>query len=300
MNTLDVLIGLYGKLHNYKGIPFWILTPFRKILRAVSNAVLPKYLERYSLKSPHRSISVIVSLTSFPDRINSVWQVIVCMQKQTMPPRKIILWLSKEQFPSIDSIPDKLKTMENETFQIRLVEGDIRSHKKYYYVAKEYPNDLIFLIDDDIYYPTDILERSYDAYLKHPNCVVCNYGYRITYDQLGKHKRYSDWVSLYKGSEGRDLVFGSGGGTLLNPLKMHHDFLSIDKATKLTPLADDIWLNAMARLAGLDIFLLPGGLILDIKTDSERLSSKNNGQSQNDVQLANIERCYGRCFDKQN
>lgn len=82
------------------------------------------------------------------------------MLNQTLQPREIILWLSKEQFPTTDSLPESLKSREDDVFKIRMVDGDIRSHKKYYYVVKEYTDDLIFLIDDDIYYPTDIIERS--------------------------------------------------------------------------------------------------------------------------------------------
>ena len=83
-----------------------------------------------------------------------------------MMPHKIILWLSKDQFPTQNTIPENLKQIENSIFHIRLVDGDIRSHKKYYYAIKEYPNNLIFLIDDDLYYPANIIERSYRQYEK--------------------------------------------------------------------------------------------------------------------------------------
>ena len=75
------------------------------------------------------------------------------MLHQTFLPKKIILWLSKEQFDKKD-LPDSLLSLENEVFEIRMVDGDIRSYKKSYYVLKEYPEDNVLLIDDDLFYPT--------------------------------------------------------------------------------------------------------------------------------------------------
>lgn len=305
MNLLNVLTGFYGKLHNYPGVPYWVLTPFRRIIRGIANKFLPQYLNFLYEGRKDREVqgnlkSVIVSFTSFPARIDNVWQVVECMMNQTLLPKKILLWLSKEQIKNRDSIPKKLREMENDIFQIRLVDGDIRSHKKYYYAVKEYPDDLIFLIDDDIYYPTYILEKSYKALCNHPNSIVCNYGYSITFDKQGRHKSYSKWVPLYRGAEGKNLFFGSGGGTLFKPSVLHHDILNIEKAIELTPFADDIWLNAMAKLAGLSLYILPSGLILDIKTNSPTLRSINNGHLMNDKQIDQIEQYYGRCFDRKN
>jgi len=240
---------------------------------------------------------VIISLTSFPARINKVWQVIECMKRQSLQPMKIILWLSKDQFPNEQNIPESLKEREDDEFEIRLVDGDIRSHKKYYYVAKEYPNSLVFLIDDDIYYPTDILERSLQQYNKSGNSIICNYGYKIMRNADGNRKRYSEWEPLYSHTESESLFFGSGGGTLLNPSKLYYDLTNIDLALKLCPLADDIWLNVMAKLAGLKIKLLNNGLIMPIISKNDTtLSSVNNGQDKNEEQLKAVEAYYGKIF----
>ena len=140
---------------------------------------------------------VIVSLTSFPKRIGNVWQVVVCLLQQTILPSKIFLWLSKDQFKTEDDIPIHLLSMQNDIFEIRLVDGDARSHKKYLYVCREYPDSLVFLVDDDIYYPTDILEKSLNVYKKYPHSIVCNYGAQIRFDSKGRHLPYSQWGKMY-------------------------------------------------------------------------------------------------------
>lgn len=242
--------------------------------------------------------NLIVSFTSFPARIENVWQVVECMKRQTLQPDKILLWLSKDQFPVEDSIPDSLLSRRDSQFEIRMVEGDIRSHKKYYYAAKEYANDLLFLIDDDIYYDTDIIRRSMTAYVEYgKKCVVCNYGSRIAYDENGC-KSYSEWLPVEgKKSIGKDLFFGSGGGTLFRPSDMYKDLTNIDLAIQLTPIADDIWLNTMAMKSDLIKVMLPHGPLLSIKEKNNvTLSSVNNGQGRNDVQLDAVRKYYGDVF----
>lgn len=292
MNLLDRIIYFYGKLHEYKGVPYWLLTPLRRGVRIVANCILPKYIANLPINNKSGG-EIVVSLTSFPARINNVWQVVKCLLNQTYKPKQIILWLSKEQFPNITTIPISLRKLEGEVFKIRMVDGDIRSHKKYYYVSKEYPDDYVLLVDDDIYYPSDLLEKTWLSHLENPNAVICNYGYHISYNSDGTFMNYDKWKQEYHSSNADDLFFGSGGGTLFRPCDMYKDLLNINLALKLTPTADDIWLNTMVRLSNQRIVLLDNRYLLPVKNKSNiTLYSHNVGMSQNDVQLSNIFRYY--------
>ena len=302
MNRLDLLAATYARLHNYKGVPYWVLTPLRKMVRAVANKVLPSYLSKAPKTAGKQKTSdVIVSLTSFPARIDNVWQVIECLLRQTCRPKKILLWLSRDQFPTADSIPESLRNRTGDVFEIRMVDGDIRSHKKYYYVAKEYPDSLVFIIDDDIYYPSTLLARTLECHLKHPDSVICNYGYWMKYNSAGRVQSYRSWEECLVDSEEEDLFFGSGGGTLIVPSRMDKHLTDIELSLKLTPIADDIWLNTMTRLAGLKIVMLSHGLILPVKQkENISLASQNIGESKNDVQIQNIEGFFGPVFSHNN
>ena len=130
MNALSLFTKLYGVLRNY-GMPFWVMTPLRRSVRSLANWYLPRYLAKPVEPSNLYDNSLIVSLTSFPGRINDVWQVIESLKRQTVKPSKIILWLSLEQFPSKNQIPKSLTKIEDDLFSIRLVDEDFRSHKKY-------------------------------------------------------------------------------------------------------------------------------------------------------------------------
>ena len=301
MNKLDLLVRTYSKLHNYKGIPYWVQTPFRRLVRSIVNHQLPKYLSNRSRQIVKKQTDIIVSFTSFPARIDNVWQVVECMLRQTYMPKKIILWLSNEQFSSKSDLPKSLLDLENEIFEVRFVDGDIRSHKKYYYVSKEYPNSLILLIDDDLYYPTDMIEEILIEHNKYPQSVICRYGHIRKYNEKGNLLPYKYWEETNEAIIDKHLFFGSGGGTLIKPNSLYKDLTNEELFLKLTPIADDIWLNAMVELADIPIKKIKFGLLLPIKgrDDNRTLCSENVSSGQNDIQINNIREYYKKEINKE-
>lgn len=295
MNVLDITAKIYAHLHNYKGVPYWALTPFRRMVRGVANRVLPCYLSK---KHPHDGSiqkNLVVSFTSFPARIGNVWQVVECMLRQTYKPKKILLWLSKEQFKTESSIPQRLRDMQDSVFEIRMVDGDLRSHKKYAYAFKEFKNNLIVMVDDDIYYPSRLIERLMKGYEEHPGSVVGNYGFLIKYDKAGTIVSYNDFQRIEsRATDSPDYFFGTGGGTLFPAWLLPDETCDTELSTHLAPFADDVWLNAMVRLAGLETYKIKSGLvdfpIYNMRTFS--LSSINNGENKNDEQIKAVKDYY--------
>lgn len=289
MNRLDIFTMVYGRLHNY-GLPFWMMTPLRRVVRGLANVMLPRYLAKPQKFSNKQNEKLIVSLTSFPARIDIVWIVIECLKRQTILPKKIILWLSEEQFPNGGGIPTKLKDMEDDIFEIRLVPGDIRSHKKYLYAITEFPEDTIITVDDDVYYNSLMIEVLVNTSIKHPNCIIANKVSNISYASDGCILPYLQWGNKKKHSEKTNLLQIGIGGVLYPPHCMHPLVTNEEVFSKVAPLADDIWLNSMARLMRTDVVKAPGNLLLlPIKSNSPSLSSVNNGnENMNDQQISQI------------
>ena len=299
MNWLNILVKLNYKL--YKRPVKWknrLLSPLRSIVRISANFILPRYLKKHislltDSSGKKAREKVIVSLTSFPARIDNIWQTIACLMLQSYPAGKIILWLSEDQFGRDYELPSRLRSFSGDVFEVRWVKGDIRSHKKYYYVTKEFPDALVLLVDDDIYYPTDMLERLMVAHKNNPEAVICQYGYEMAYDKDGSIRPYNIWAKIYKESESPNLFFGSGGGTLLRLQSLYKDLLRLDLSTKLTPIADDVWLNAMVRLAGLPVIMIKTGHILPVSNKNDvRLASENRRLNKNDEQIHNVSSYY--------
>lgn len=289
INFLQLSTRFYGSLYNRKHLHKRFLSPIRGVTRALAQMYLPKYLEHQTDFPPQRRCKdVIISLTSFPARINDAWLSVSSLLYQTWQPYKIILWLSKEQFKSADSIPQKLIKLQNDIFEIRFVEGDIRSHKKYLYSFTEFNEYLIITVDDDIYYSSDMVECLVKEHYKNPKDIICMYGRVPTYTSNGDLENYSNWKGEYDINE-ENFFFGSGGGTLFQPSLMYKDTLNIDLSLKLTPTADDIWLNAMARLANLHIRVISKQLFLPVNmSENIKLSTLNVENNMNDIQLANV------------
>lgn len=294
MNKLDFYTKLYQSLYGRPWLPSKAWSCLRWLVRNLSWLRIPSYLKKENRGKTSTEIPVYVSFTSFPERINYVWQVVECMYRQTYLPEKIILWLSKDQFPEMSTIPQSLTSRLSNRFEIRFVDGDIRSHKKYLYISREYPDRYVFLIDDDLYYPTDILEKTWKAHLKYPNSIISNYGYRMSFNADGTLKPYSQWKRNYSFSTIKNLFFGSGGGTLFVPERMDSDLTKEEIATKLTPLADDVWLNTMARSANYHVVMLDNGIILPYRIKKKRkLSTTNLEEGLNDRQIRAVIDYYG-------
>lgn len=294
----DVYVNAYYRLVGQSKV----LSGCRFLVRSLANYHLPLHFNILSsrYRCSGKKGDVIVSLTSYPARINSVWIVIESLLRQSVTPRTIYLWLSLEQFPNKE-LPKKLLALQERGLEIRFVEGDIRSHKKYYYVFQEHPNDLVLLVDDDIIYPSDLINSLVIARtsLNFDKIITHKYGYRMKWNYDGRLLPYNNWGSFYSAYTSNDLFFGSGGGTLVRPSDFYKDVLNLDLALKLCPKADDIWLNAMARLGGCKYIKVQDGPILSIQNkDDMPLYKQNIGQGQNDIQLSAVSNHYLNTINK--
>ncbi len=195
---------------------------------------------------------VIVSLTSYPERINTVSHTIKTIFNQSYKPQKIVLYLGIEQFPNKDKdLPLDLLELKNGTFEIHYCE-DLKSYKKLIPALKEYPDKVIITVDDDLIYPKKMVEELYISYLETPKYIHCH---RITrlYENSGFFKNiprklyengdyYSEAIRL-------PSVFNklsSGAGTLFPPNSLHSDVLNRQLWEKLAPTSDDIWFYIQA------------------------------------------------------
>ena len=122
-------------------------------------------------QTKQREKQIIISLTSFPQRINTVIKTIKTLLNQTMKPDMVILWLAPEQFPNKENdLPKELLDLRDFGLTIDWYK-DIRSYKKIIPTLKKYPDSIIITTDDDIYYAPDTVETLYKSYLEHPKDV---------------------------------------------------------------------------------------------------------------------------------
>lgn len=239
-------------------------------------------------------LNPIVSLTSFPARINTVNQTIESLLKQTIKPDKIILWLGFDKFPNREAdLPYQLLESTKKGLTIKWCK-DLRSYTKLIPTLKEYPNNIIITVDDDILYPENWLERLLNGYLKHPNMINCHRAHRIRFNN-NKLLPYKQWYGAINKTEPSFLNFLTGvGGVLYPPHCLYKNVLNVDKFQKLCPLADDIWFWAMAVLNKTKINVVENNIptlqyVEGTQEADNCLWKTNNGpQNLNDIQLKNV------------
>lgn len=201
-----------------------------------------------------RSREIIVSLTSFPARINFVSQVIDSLAVQNRKADKIILNLAKPQFPNGEAdLPEKLVEQKNNGIvQFAWYDEDIRSHKKYYYVMQENPESIVITVDDDLVFKPDMIETLYYSYLCYPKYASANRLHVMAIDTENKVPfPYSLWIKEYRYnalSVSSQFFATSGMGTLFPPHALDKRVFNKEKFLELCPMADDVWLYFMLAI----------------------------------------------------
>ena len=84
---------------------------------------------------------LIVSLTSYPKRMNYIHNTIKSLIEQSEIPDRIILWLAEEEFPGREKdFPSELLECMGQGLEVRWCEN-LRSHKKYFYTMMQFPEN---------------------------------------------------------------------------------------------------------------------------------------------------------------
>lgn len=280
-NTLLQRVRFYGAIN-------WLVS-------WAANIVLPIYFKatqnmpQYALSSTSRKKGgrIIVSLTSYPVRIPDLWKVIETILRQTVKPDKIILYLTKSQIGSVDKLPTSLLNLQKRGLEIELLEEEIRSHTKYFGAFKQYPDDIVITVDDDLFYRTDLIANLLKWHEKYPDAIIANWVKEI----LPTTDKYKEWPdgNVPKVSN-RFLLLGVS--SVLYPSHcMYKDIFNVEMIKNLCLTADDVWLSCMALLQKTPIYFTGyrfGHIPVFIKNNTTLLSVNNRNQ----IQIDNLNKYY--------
>ena len=103
---------------------------------------------------------IIVTMTSWKERINYVSRVLEILINNSFRPNKVILNLAIEEFPKKNKeLPnDLLNLLKYDNFEIYWVEKNTNVFKKLIPTLNRFKEDIIITTDDDVLYPYDMIE----------------------------------------------------------------------------------------------------------------------------------------------
>lgn len=229
------------------------------------------------------SAPVVVSLTTYGQRIDSVPVAIESIARGTVRPRRLVLWLDNPEL--LESLPEPLRRLERRGLEIRL-SRNYGPHTKYYPYVRSTSRHTVPLVtaDDDIIYPPNWLALLVDANRRHPDAIS---GHWVSIMGVAGNRvaAYETWARA-RDTAVRPANFAPGVSGVIYPpamleeLKQHGEgFLST------CPGADDIWLHwvaLQARIPVRQVGPVPRHFPIIPGSQSQALMKTNVGENRND------------------
>lgn len=189
---------------------------------------------------------VIISLTSFPARIGSVWATVDSLLVQSASLRAVVLVLSDEEFPR-RTIPRSLDRRIRRGLTVHWVPVDHRSFDKLLPALIAFPDCRVITVDDDKLYPRQMATRIVDASDEVPDAII-GYSGRLS-TRLPDDEIHLGPV-LETPTRSHRLYLLNGTGVLYPPGALDervHDFALTER---LCPTSDDVWFWVLSLVAG--------------------------------------------------
>ncbi|BBL34224.1 hypothetical protein Nstercoris_00455 [Nitrosomonas stercoris] len=252
--------------------------------------------QQYDLLAACYADELVVSLTSYPDRITTTAEAIETILAQSLKPASIILWLADEQFPQREKqLPADLQQLQEQGLEIAWCE-DLRSFKKLIPSLKKYPNKIIVTADDDILYDKYWLARLVINHIANPTAITCLRAHSVKLNAQGDFLPYQDWPKQISAEQpAQHHLFTGCDGVLYPPGSLHEQVLQQEEFMQLCPTGDDLWFWAMAVLQGTKIQIAEGDnlrLLHVPGTQRAALWHENVHGGRNDTMLKNLQATY--------
>lgn len=248
-----------------------------------------------------KSEKIVVSMTSFPARIEYVYLSLSQLFNQTLPPDRIELWLAETQFPTHE-LPDNLKPLIDLGLDVKFCPKDIKGHKKYFYAMQSDPDALVITFDDDLIYHEECIEELYNSYLQYKDCVHCLRGVYIAIDNKGAVTPYGKWKKRFKGCEPElPIMPSTGAGTLYPPHLLSDEVFNIEMLKRICLTADDLWMKTMSLLNEVKVRRIEKNhrpLTTITGSQTVTLADENIFNSKNDECVRNLVNQYPTAFEK--
>lgn len=177
---------------------------------------------------------VVVSLTSYGERISHIIPTLETLVNQTRKPNKIVLYIATND---MSLVTDDIK----ELCEVRECE-DTKSHKKFngFY---DFPDAYVATADDDLLYKPDWLEVMLRASQLNRKCVTAHNTFLMTREGWGRPTTRRDNSASLRGRINMYVMSGAG---VLRPPRI--DLSLLKYAYEFSQFCDEKPLSALLQL----------------------------------------------------
>lgn len=217
-----------------------MLNKIKILFRSLYGYILKGAYDLHILRIPslgeRESADCIVSLTSYGRRVQKgvVCYSIYSILRQTLLPKRIILWLSETEWNDTN-LPHKVAALRDKGVEIRYC-ADMKSYKKLLPTFTLCPDEPIITIDDDVIYPKALVAQLWQTHKQNPSDIIGTHVY------APKEKQpYNEWSDAVSGTS-MMTHFAVGVGGILYPAHcLPTPMMKYPVAQKYAPMADDVW-----------------------------------------------------------
>ena len=195
-----------------------------------------------------------ICLTTISTRLHTLERVVGSLQRQTMPPRGIHIYISKDPYlldEGVDPQEARLQALTDDpTVQLHWVENLGPYRKFAFYLqspATDSDDDRFITVDDDTIYPPRFIEYLAAKHLRY-QCVVAHRGRRM---RLGPSRGFADYANWHDGlHEPRLGNLPTGQSGVIYRRAYFPADLQLEAAQRIAPTHDDLWLRWLTAVQG--------------------------------------------------
>lgn len=245
---LDYLDGLYPSINSHA--PFWGQKLLCRVIISgiyhLNNFLCWYYhnIDKNRITKPE-VCNYVVSLTTYPARVNNVWRVIemAAHQKGIKDKYAICLYLIESEFDGVE-LPKEIKDLQKRGLTVKFNKVNLKCHNKYFYAFQDYPEKNIITIDDDLQYNHRTISGLIKKSKEYPKCIIYNQGSYVL-----KNMPFKTWPDAILQCTPHIDIYPLGvGGVLYPPHACDKIVANIDVIKNTCLCADDMWLNFCSRI----------------------------------------------------
>ena len=277
-------------------IPYW--GAVRYILDCIAENMFIKLskIPTDALNKNNRNEKIVVSLTSFPARLDQCFYSIKSLLLQDYKPDRVVLWLASEQFPD-KKLPEKYSELLQLGVEIKFCD-DLKAHKKYFYMLQEQKNnEVVITFDDDIIYESDAILKLIGMHQKFPRSIICNRGFQMTCneDEVLEYNKWKIYSDVGVGIPVYNVLPSTGAGCLYPYNIMPATTFNIELIKKYAWTADDLWMKFNSLSHGVKVVKTKkdvATLCNVYGSQKEALTNINNLMNENQRTIERLETLF--------